>query len=172
MSDQENAEKQPQQRIINIDQAEYMEWGKGERYEANLGPLAHVVGAAKLGFNITRLAPGKAAFPYHLHHNTEEVFVILEGSGRVRLADGEHPLRQGDVVCCPTGAEGGHKIFNDSDEDLVYLAFSNKGALDIVEYPDSNKCAAMVGSPWEGMAFRKIFPQDADVDYWDGEDTD
>jgi len=61
MSDQENAEEQPQQRIINIDQAQYMEWGKGERYEAKLGPLAHVIGAAKLGFNITRLAPGKAA---------------------------------------------------------------------------------------------------------------
>ena len=30
----------------------------------------------------------------------------------------------------------------------------------------------MVGSPWEGMAFRKVFPQDADVDYWDGEQTD
>jgi len=57
MSDQENAEKQPQQRIINIDQAEYMEWGKGERYEANLGPLAHV--RAKRPFPITCITTPK-----------------------------------------------------------------------------------------------------------------
>jgi len=169
MSDQEQAE--PQQRIINIDQAETMDWGEGELYEAKMGALAPKVGATKLGFNVTRLPPGKAAFPYHLHHNTEEIFVVIEGSGRVRMADGEHPLRQGDIICCPTGPEGGHKIFNDSDEDLVYLAFSNKGGLDVVEYPDSNKCMAIVGSPWTGMAFKKIFPQDADVDYWDGEQT-
>jgi uncharacterized cupin superfamily protein len=118
-------EQQPQQRIINIDQAGSMDWGKGNQYEANLGALGHVVGAKKLGFNVTRLAPGKAAFPYHFHHNTEELFVV-EGSGTVRSADGEHPLRQGDLLLCPTGAEGGHKIANDSDADLVYLAVSNK----------------------------------------------
>jgi uncharacterized cupin superfamily protein len=165
-------ENTPQQRIINIDQAETMDWGKGNQYAAKMGPLAPAVGATKLGFNVTRLAPGKAAFPYHFHHNTEELFIVVEGSGTVRSADGEHPLRQGDLLLCPTGPDGGHKIVNDSDADLVYLAVSNKPSMDVVEYPDSNKCAAMVGSPWTGMAFRKVFPQDADVDYWEGEETD
>ena len=164
MSDQE----QPQRQIINVDDAQFMDWGNGERYEARMGMLAPLVGASRLGYNVTRLAPGKAAFPYHLHHNNEELFVILEGSGRVRLNDGEHALRKGDLLCCPPGEEGGHQIYNDSDADLVYLAISTRRSPEVVEYPDSNKCAAVVG--WLGdMKFRKVFPQDADVDYWEGE---
>lgn len=164
--------QEKQLRVVNIDQAEFMDWGQGERYQAQLGMLAPLVGAEQLGYNVTKLPPGKSAFPYHLHHNNEEMFIVLEGAGKVLLAGDEHTLRQGDIVCCPAGDAGAHKITNNSDAELVYLAISTKRSPEIVEYPDSNKVAAMVGWPMGEMRLRKIFPADADVDYWDGENTD
>ncbi|NKB89312.1 MAG: cupin domain-containing protein [Acidobacteria bacterium] len=168
MSDQE----QPQQRVINIDQAEFMDWGKGEDYQAKMARLSFLIGAQKLGFNMTRLEPGKSAFPYHLHHNNEELFIILEGTGTARMPDGEHALRRGDLLLCPPGPDGAHKITNDGEEDLVYLAVSTSLSPEVVEYPDSNKCLAFAGTFPDNVAFRGVFKQDTMVDYWDGEATD
>ena len=55
----------------------------------------------------------------HYHRNTEEIYYILRGTGRMYL-DGEalavHP---GDAVAIPPGTA--HQISNTGKEDLVFL---------------------------------------------------
>ena len=160
----------PGKPVMNVDDVEYRDWGAGGRYQAELGSMSPQMGARKLGYNVVRLAPGKCAWPYHLHHANEEMFVVLEGEGTLRLNGEEHPLRKGDVICCPTGAEGAHQITNSSDAELKYLAISTMQSPEVAQYPDSDKVGVLCGAmPGQGQpAFRQILRNDG-VDYWEGE---
>ena len=129
----------PAKPVINIDDAVYADFGGGGRYQVQLAHLASQLGAQKLGYNLVKLAPGKVAWPFHFHHANEELFVILDGTGRVRYADQEYPLRAGDLICCPPGAAAAHQIINDSDEELRYLAISTQESPEVAEYPDTGK---------------------------------
>ena len=96
-----------------------------ELFELRMGQISSRVGAQKLGYNLTAVPPGKRAFPLHNHRINEEMFFILEGSGEVRIGAERHPIRQGDIIACPTGGpETAHQIANTGDTDLKYLAVS------------------------------------------------
>lgn len=56
-----------------------------ERYEAKMGFIAPLIGARKLGYNITAVPPGKRAFPSHNHHANEEMFFVLQGTGELHV---------------------------------------------------------------------------------------
>lgn len=114
--------------------------------------------------SVYEIPPGKAAYPYHFHHNNEETFYILSGEGILRTPEGERKVTAGDFLFFPTGPEGAHKLVNSSDADnLVYIDFDVVHEIDITEYPDSDKIGI-----W-GMGINKVYPQSADVDYYDGE---
>ena len=84
--------------------------------------------------------PGKKAFPFHAHHVTQELFVILEGEGTYRFGDESYPVKAGDVCAAPTGGpEVAHQIVNTGKTALKYLGISANptGIGDVVEYPDS-----------------------------------
>jgi glyoxylate utilization-related uncharacterized protein len=56
------------------------------------------LGCQQLGLSFQRLAP-KARFPYGHHHNEqEEVYVVLEGSGQMKLDDDVCPIRRWDAI--------------------------------------------------------------------------
>lgn len=55
----------------------------------------------------------------HLHRQTEEIYLFTGGSGRMRLADREQPVRAGDCVVIPPGAP--HKLWAGEGEPLVLL---------------------------------------------------
>jgi uncharacterized cupin superfamily protein len=48
-------------------------------FEARIAPIAAPLGATKLGCRLTVLSAGKKAFPHHVHHVNDELFVILSG---------------------------------------------------------------------------------------------
>jgi uncharacterized cupin superfamily protein len=122
------------------------------------------LGTEELGVTLYVLPPGNANAPYHWHHSTEELLLVLEGEPTLRSPEGEQRLASGDIVSFPRGAEGAHKIVNESSKVARYLIFSTKPAIDIVEYPDSRK----VGFGSRGREFR-ILRDDASLDYWEGE---
>ena len=84
------------------------------------------------------IPPGKQSWPYHYHDQSEEVFYIISGQGKLRSLDGEKDVKAGDMICFPTGEKGGHSLFNTSDsETLVYVDFGVKAVkTDIVTMPD------------------------------------
>jgi uncharacterized cupin superfamily protein len=141
-----------------------------ERYDIRWGEIASRIGARKLGYNLTVIAPGKLACPFHNHRVLEEMFFILEGTGELRLGDSRYPLRQGDIVACPPGGpETAHQIINNGDVELRFLAVGTKGATDVCEYPDSGKYSVLEPTLAPDQPFRVIGRHDAVVDYWDGE---
>jgi uncharacterized cupin superfamily protein len=108
--------------------------------------------------------------PYHFHYTQEELFIILEGHGTLRVA-GEHiPIQAGDVITTPAGPQYPHQIINTSAAPLKYLSVSTKEYPEITEYPDSGKYMAYdrrsAGPLLQGG---KIHRADSDLDYWQGE---
>jgi uncharacterized cupin superfamily protein len=143
-----------------------------DRYAPRMGMIGARIGAQKLGYNVTALAPGKRAFPFHNHRVNEEMFFVLEGTGEVRIGDTVHPIRAGDVIACPPGgAETAHQIGNTGDVELKYLAVSTKMMPEIAEYPDSGKfgiLAEFPGAPGEKpKGFRFVSREGENMPYWD-----
>lgn len=84
---------------------------------------------------------GKYAFGYHYHDQSEEIFYIVSGTGKLRCAYGEKDVKAGDMLCFPTGEKGAHVLSNTSEtEPLVFIDFDVKASkTDIVTFPDMGK---------------------------------
>ena len=121
-------------------------------------------GANNTLVSIYEVPPGKTAYPYHFHHKNEETFYILSGAGILKTPEGEREVGAGELLFFPTGEGGAHKLTNASEtEMLVYIDFDVVHDIDVAEYPDSGKIGV-----W-GMGINRLYPRDADVDYYDGE---
>ncbi|MFQ5562170.1 MAG: cupin domain-containing protein [Parvularculaceae bacterium] len=168
------SEKNSPKPVLNIADAELMDFASPKgKFEAKLGRMGPALGAEKLGAMLTIVAPGKRAFPFHVHHAIEEMFFIVEGNGEYRFGDETYAIRKGDLLAAPTGGpERAHQIVNTGKETLEYLAFSTMDKVDAVEYPDSSKFlvfASEDGTP-QTARMRHIGRKDQTVDYFDGED--
>jgi uncharacterized cupin superfamily protein len=158
--------------IINLEELEFTEFGKGEKFRAERAPVSSAIGAKKLGYAVVRLTPGKRAWPYHSHYVVEEMFYVLSGEGTLRHADEEHPIRAGDFICAPADPDQPHQIVNTSDGDLSYIALSTQESTDVFLYPDSGKYGVWHGSARDPNApgsFLVFARKETAVDYWDGE---
>ena len=144
-----------------------------QRFDGRTGQVAALIGARKLGYNITAVPPGKRAFPLHSHRVNEEMFFILEGNGEVRIGSATHPLRAGDFLACPPGdPETAHQIINTGTTELKYLAVSTMLFPEICDYPDSGKFL-IAEKPRDAsgnvQGFRHVGRAEGNIDYWDGE---
>lgn len=118
----------------------------------------------KCNVAVYTLPPRKAAYPYHYHYQSEEVFFIVSGEGSLRTPDGERPVAAGDILAFPSGEKGAHKLTNTSEtDDLVYIDFDTYHSPEISFMPDSGKRNIY------GEGFRQIVPEDTNIDYYDGE---
>jgi uncharacterized cupin superfamily protein len=161
------------QRLIrNFNTAERKHFVRGQRYESHGSRLSQGTAARRLAMSVDTVPPGKLTCPYHFHHAEEEIFIVIEGTGTLRVAGELLPLTAGDVVFIPTGPEYPHHILNTSDAPLKYLSIGTNEPLEICEYPDSGKYLATAGSGQAGTgpAFDIIHRKDHGVDYWEGEE--
>ena len=154
--------------LINVEDIPWVPFVRG-RFGSEDRDLTEHVRARKLDVTLTRLAPGQVSCPYHFHHAEEELFYVLEGTGRLRYGGEERRVGAGDVIGCPTGPEGAHQLVNDGDAPLIYLAVSTVEPWEICEYPDSDKVLAIAAAADGTRAYRAVFPRSAKVDYWHGE---
>ena len=137
-------------------------------YDARGARLAEGTVAHKLGASFDVLEPGKCGCPYHLQHAQEEMFIILEGQGTLRVAGEMLPIRTGDVIFIPPGPDYPHQIINTSDAQLKYYSISTRETPEICEYPDSGKYLAEGGLK-SSSPFNVINRHTQILDYWDGE---
>src|ERR1700761_4363826 len=68
-----------------------------ERYAPRIARIGGMVGAKKLGYCLIVLEPGKRAVAFHHHRVNEEMFLVIEGEGEVRIGQEKHAIRAGDV---------------------------------------------------------------------------
>ena len=81
--------------------------------------LGKQLGAGGLGARYWRLKPGQASTK-HRHRTQEELYVLLEGSGRVRIDDeGPLTLKPLDALLVEPGSV--RQLFNDTDADQLWL---------------------------------------------------
>ncbi len=154
--------------IRNFDDVPLTRLLREPHYDTHSVHLARGTAARKLGAAVDVLAPGKRGCPYHLHHAQEEMFIIVQGTGTLRVAGEMLPLKAGDVVFIPAGPEYPHQIINTSQAPLKFLSISTMETPEICEYPDSGKFLAE-GSLDRSASFGVIQRSGANVDYWDGE---
>jgi uncharacterized cupin superfamily protein len=130
----------------------------GRQYTRRL--IGRAAGARTTGLQHVSIAPGRHGWPRHCHASDEELFVVLGGSGTVRIGDEEAPVRAGHVISRPAGTGLAHS-FRAGPDGLEYLAYGQRHPGDITYYPDSAKVAL-----WGVGVIGRIEP----LEYWDGED--
>jgi mannose-6-phosphate isomerase-like protein (cupin superfamily) len=77
------------------------------------------LGARNLSITWVDLPPG-AEQRAHSHEESEQVYVIVRGSGRMQVAGDEEDVTEGDLVFIPPATQ--HGIVNDGSETLVYVS--------------------------------------------------
>ena len=80
--------------------------------------LARQLGAETLGARLWRLLPGQAS-TRHRHRATAELYVVLEGTGRLRVAGEVLTLKPLSAVLVEP--EVVRQPFNDTDADQLWL---------------------------------------------------
>ncbi len=80
--------------------------------------LAKQLEAATLGARLWRLAPGQAS-TRHRHRTTTELYVVLEGSGRLRVGEDVLTLERLSAVLVEPSTV--RQPFNDTDADQLWL---------------------------------------------------
>ena len=104
--------------------------GFGEVQEAR---FAHGdLGAEHTGFSLQRVKPGKRHAFAHRHKEMEEIYVVISGSGRIRLDDKVEEVGPLDAIRIGPSVT---RAFEAGDEGIEFLAFSPraKGDSEIVE---------------------------------------
>src|SRR5882724_6804147 len=159
--------------VRNMNEIELRDMQRAPLYESRsgrvIGPSIAGAVARKLGASIDIVPPGKVTCPYHFHYAQEEMFVILQGAGTLRVADEQVPVRAGDVIAIPPGPEYPHQLINTSNAPLRYLSISTQETPEICEYPDSSKYLAYVEPAGPLVGRGKMHRADSDLDYWDRE---
>ncbi len=156
-----NATTQLRQQLVrNIDELKLERLERAPLYDTRSGGLTEGTAAKKLGAGFDILEPGKIACPYHYHLAQEEMFVILEGQGTLRVAGERVPVRAGDVIVIPPGSEYPHHLINTGSAPMKYLSISTQERPEICYYPDSNKLGAFAKD------HRIIQRRGDELDYW------
>ena len=108
--------------------------------------LGRQLGADTLGARFWRLRPGQASTK-HRHYKTVELYVVIEGTGRIRVDDDLLELpRMSSLLVQPDSLR---QVFNDTEADTLWLIFGTPNevasTLELTEeqiayiYPDGMK---------------------------------
>jgi len=100
--------------------------------------LGAFAGSERIYVNIDYVKPGAMSVKYHSHSLQEEFFLILAGSGSVRIQGEILPVNQGDFFAKPAGKGIAHQFINDGNEVLEILDCGVSDKNDIIEYPDQD----------------------------------
>jgi uncharacterized cupin superfamily protein len=100
--------------------------------------LGAAAGSQKIYVNIDYVPPRSYSTKYHSHSQQEEFFMILSGSGTLRLNDKEWLVEQGDFIAKPAAQEIAHTFYNSGNESLVILDVGTNEKEDTCYYPDED----------------------------------
>jgi uncharacterized cupin superfamily protein len=93
-------------------------WRPSNQMQVLNTDLAKQLGAETLGARLWRLAPGQAS-TRHRHERQTELYVVLEGMGRIRV-DGEL-LTLEPLSALLVEPDTIRQVFNDTGEDALWL---------------------------------------------------
>ena len=120
--------------------------------------IGRQAGARELGASLFELPPGGATFPLHAHYANEEMLMVLSGEVVLTGVNGaQRILQAGDVIACPAGREGAHRLDNKSGDPARVLIVSTMKAPEINEMLED-------GTFWVRDYAPGLAPQEGDLD--------
>lgn len=93
-------------------------WRESNQMRVLNTDLAKQLKATRLGARLWRLRPGEASTK-HRHEQEEELYVVLEGRGRIRVDD--EALELGPLDSLLVEPDSLRQVFNDTDADALWL---------------------------------------------------
>jgi quercetin dioxygenase-like cupin family protein len=108
--------------------------------------LAKQLRAETLGARLWRLSPGQAS-TQHRHFETHELYVVLEGTGRVRVE--EDVLTLDPLSALLVEPEHVRQLFNDTEADALWLIVSapREGVTSTLEMTEEQLAAMYPNGP-------------------------
>jgi uncharacterized cupin superfamily protein len=129
--------------IAHWDEIEFHRAANGE-IDASWQRLGATAGAAGVGANRVRVAPGMLPTPPHSHGASEEIYFVLGGSGLVWQDGAAHEVAAGS--CVVQRADHFEHTFRAGAEGLEYLVFGTNHPTEFGWLPRSG--AVRLGWPW------------------------
>jgi uncharacterized cupin superfamily protein len=93
-------------------------WRQSNQMQTPNTDIGGQLEASQLGARMWRVEPGKAS-TYHRHFTQEELYLLLEGEGRVRVGEEVLTLQPHDTLLVE--ADTPRQLFNDTDADQLWL---------------------------------------------------
>ena len=93
-------------------------WRRSNQMKTPNTDLGGQLGASQIGARMWRLEPGKAS-TNHRHFTQEELYVLLEGEGRVRVGTDVLTLAPLDALLVEPDTH--RQLFNDTEADQLWL---------------------------------------------------
>lgn len=111
--------------------------------------LGDAFGLTNFGVNLTTLAPRSVSSLRHAHSKQDEFVYVLRGRPALHTDEGFTPLVPGMCAGFKAGTGNGHRLVNETDEEVVYLEIGDRTPGDQGSYPDDDLCAALVDGAWK-----------------------
>ena len=112
-------------------------------------PLGDLFGLTNFGVNLTRLAPKAVSSLRHSHSKQDEFIYILQGNPVLHTDEGQTQLAPGLCAGFKAGTGNGHRLVNESTEEVVYLEAGERTPGDEGSYPDDDLKALLVEGNWQ-----------------------
>ena len=111
-------------------------------------PLGDLFGLTNFGVNLTRLAPNAVSALRHAHTKQDEFIYILQGRPTLHTDEGRTQLSPGMCAGFKAGTGNGHRLINETLEEVVYLEVGDRTTGDEASYPDDDLKALLVEGKW------------------------
>lgn len=111
-------------------------------------PLGDLFGLTNFGVNLTHLAPGAVSALRHAHSRQDEFIYILQGHPTLHTDEGRTPLAPGDCAGFAAGTGNGHRLVNETAQDVIYLEVGDRTEGDEAVYPDDDLKAVRFDGRW------------------------
>ena len=108
-------------RLLNAEDAH---WRPSNQMGVLNTDLARQLGTDRLGARLWRLRPGQAS-TRHRHLQQTELYVLLDGIGRIRI--GRELLTLDPLSALVVDPEEVRQVFNDTDTDALWLIVGSPG---------------------------------------------
>lgn len=111
--------------------------------------LGDLFGLTNFGVNLTRLAPNSVSALRHAHTKQDEFVYILQGRPTLHTDEGRTQLSPGMCAGFKAGTGNGHRLINETTEEVVYLEVGDRTPDDEGSYPDDDLKALLVEGKWK-----------------------
>ena len=111
--------------------------------------LGDLFGLTNFGVNLTRLAPNAVSSLRHAHTKQDEFIYILQGHPILHTDEGCTQLSPDMCAGFKAGTGNGHRLINETTEEVVYLEVGDRTAGDEGIYPDDDLKAMLVEGKWQ-----------------------